>query len=58
MTMKTLIEEAVKENLKDNQSRFVYYSEGQWRIGLRLPTLVDYKEFYIIEHGTSHAVIL
>lgn len=57
-TMKKLLKQAIELNLKDNNARFVYFSEGQWRLGVRLPTLVDYKEFYVVEHGASHAVIL
>ncbi len=56
--IKSFLTQALEDNKKDNQARYVFYSEGQWRIGLRLPTLVDYKEFYVVEHGSSHAVIL
>ena len=56
--MKILIEQAIELNKEDNQARYVFYTEGQWRLGVRLPTLVDFPTFYVVEHRTSHAVVL
>ncbi len=56
--MKTLIRQAVQLNKQDNATRYVFYSEGEWHVGMRLPSLVDYREFYVVEHGTAHAVCL
>ena len=55
---KDLLNDAVEMNREDNKNRFVFYSEGSWHIGLKLPTLVDYSVFYVIEQGAAKAIQL
>ncbi len=55
-TFKDMLEIAVEDNNVDHKSRFVFYSEGSWHIGLKLPKLIDYYQFYVVENGAAHAV--
>jgi hypothetical protein len=56
--MKALIRQGIQLNKTDKQQRYVFYSEGSWHLGVKLPTVVDYREFYVIENGSSYAVCL
>lgn len=54
--MEQLILDGVEYNKQDGLARYVFYIDGGWKLGLRLPTLVDFATIYVIEHGVSHAV--
>ena len=56
--LKTLLQDAIELNLQDKKQRYVFYTEGQWQMGVRLPSIVDYREFYVVENGSSYTVCL